>query len=177
MGSRQWAEARDENSESTALSLGERVARVRRFHQSVSRRTGRVRGLLQGEEGSDGPPRPHPSERTRQYLLFWAQRSAPVILSAAISTCHSVRSDQHLLFCAQRSAPVILCAAISTCHSERSEESPQLSSLPRVSSANYRDASLRACDFFEFKRKVALITKELSALKRPKVQKNHKLSA
>jgi hypothetical protein len=38
-----------------------------------------------------------------------------------------------------------------------------------------QELALRACDFFEFKRKVALITKELSALKRPKTQKNHKL--
>jgi hypothetical protein len=34
---------------------------------------------------------------------------------------------------------------------------------------------LRECDFFEYDRKVALITKELSALKRSKNQKNHKL--
>jgi hypothetical protein len=32
----------------TALSLGERVACCRRFHQSVSRRTGRVRGHVGG---------------------------------------------------------------------------------------------------------------------------------
>jgi hypothetical protein len=39
------------------------------------------------------------------------------------------------------------------------------------------DASLRVCDFFQFGRKVALITKELGALKWPKIEKSHRLSA
>jgi hypothetical protein len=34
---------------------------------------------------------------------------------------------------------------------------------------------LRACDFFEFGRKLALITKELSGLKWPKIEKSHRL--
>ena len=45
--------------------------------------------------------------------------------------------------------------------------------LPRPSSTL---PSLRACDFFEFNGEVALITKELGALERPKNQKSHKLS-
>jgi hypothetical protein len=37
-------------------------------------------------------------------------------------------------------------------------------------------APLRACDFFQFGPKVALITKDLSALKWPKIEKSHRLS-
>jgi hypothetical protein len=37
-------------------------------------------------------------------------------------------------------------------------------------------APLRVCDFFQFGRKGALITKELRALKRPKIEKSHGLS-
>jgi hypothetical protein len=36
--------------------------------------------------------------------------------------------------------------------------------------------SLGVCDFFQFGRKAALITKELSALKWPKIEKSHRLS-
>jgi hypothetical protein len=35
--------------------------------------------------------------------------------------------------------------------------------------------TLRVCDFFQFGRKVALKTKDLSALKWPKIEKSHRL--
>ena len=48
--------------------------------------------------------------------------------------------------------------------------SPRLRRCEKIDSV-----MLRACDFFQFGRKVALKTKELSALKWPKIEKSHKL--